>query len=510
MLLEAAAFLDRDLQRDSHLLYSAAPRQPKITEPALTARVSTARPLRRILGLGFGLAFAFGTMVGVGILRLPGMVAAAAGTPSLIITCWCIGAAYALMGAVSVSELAAAYPEAGGFRVYARQAFGDRAGFVVGWIDWLAAVATLAYASVSAIEFAGTLWPALARNEIVAAIALLTLFTAMHCHGVRIGTSITSAASALIGSLLLVLIVACFLAPPALHGVGASEGSTRSLLSAGTLWALVPAIRALLTAYDGWYAPIYTAEECVNASRTLPRCIIGGALLTAVFYVGINLALLRVLALPILAASKLPVAAAAQRVLPHGSAVVMTALSILIMLSLINGNAIMGSRVLFSMGREGWIPQQAAAVNRGGTPYAALLATMLTSSAMILTGTFNQLIALFAVLILLYYIAAFLAVFVLRRRLPNAPRPYRAFGYPLSTAVVLLGSVAFLILGVIEDWRSGATALIFLSLCAPAYALASRSRRSKRVDDRDAHRGVAVHGRERTDRSFEPDPASYE
>jgi APA family basic amino acid/polyamine antiporter len=98
-------------------------------------------------------------MLGVGILRLPGTVAAAAGSPTVIIICWCLGALYALMGAVSVSELAAMYPEAGGFRVYARRAFGDRAGFVVGWIDWLASVATIAYAAVSAIEFLATLLP---------------------------------------------------------------------------------------------------------------------------------------------------------------------------------------------------------------------------------------------------------------------------------------------------------------------------------------------------------------
>jgi basic amino acid/polyamine antiporter, APA family len=441
--------------------------------------VTTARPLRRILGLGFGLAFAFGTMVGVGILRLPGMVAAAAGTPILIITCWCIGALYALMGAVSLSELAAMYPEAGGFRVYARRAFGDRAGFVVGWIDWLASVATLAYASVSAIEFVGTVWPALARNETVAAVAVLGVFTIMHSSGVRMGSTITSAASALIGILLLVLIVACFFAAPSTPRAGTHEGVGGAVLSAGTLLALVPAIRALLTAYDGWYAPIYTAEECVNASRTLPRSIIGGALLVALLYVALNVALVRVLSVPVLAASKLPVAAASQVVLPHGSASLMTALSILIVLGLINSNAITGPRVLFSMAREGWISTKAAAVNRGGTPYVALLATTLTSAAMILTGTFNQLIALFAVLILLYYIAAFLAVFVLRRRSPDLPRPYKAFGYPVTTFVVLVGSVGFLIVGIVEDWRSGVMALVFLSLCIPAYALASRSRRAR-------------------------------
>lgn len=443
--------------------------------------MTAARPLRKILGLGFGLAFAFGTMVGVGILRLPGMVAAAAGSTGLIIFCWCIGALYTLMGAVSISELAAMYPEAGGFRVYARRAFGERAGFVVGWIDWLASVATIAYAAVSAVAFLGAWWPAITHHVTLAALAIVAAFTAAHFFGLRFGSSITSVSSAIIGVLLLALVAGCFLAAPETHpavslGAGAAPST---LLSAGALLALVPAIRALLTAYDGWYAPIYTAEECVDASRTLPRSIIGGALLVSALYVTLNVALLRVLSVPRLAASDLPVATAAQIVLPHGSAALLTALSILIALGLVNSNAIMGPRVLFSMAREGWISEKAAAVSRGGTPWVALLITTLTSAAMILTGSFEQLIALFAVLILLYYIAAFLAVFVLRRRAPQVPRPYRAFGYPVTTLIVLLGSIGILAATLLEDWRSGVTALIFLSLCVPAYALAARSRRDR-------------------------------
>ena len=446
--------------------------------------VTTARPLRRILGLGFGLAFAFGTMVGVGILRLPGMVAEAAGSPTLIIGCWCLGGLYAFMGAVSVSELAAMYPEAGGFRVYARHAFGEVAGFVVGWIDWLATVATFAYGSVSVIEFVATLWPALAQYETLAAIAVLGIITAMHSAGLRMGSTITSVASATIGVLLLLLILGCFLVTPVAQSVtpvGVAAGH-KSLPSVVALLTLVPALRAILTACDGWYAPIYTAEESLDASRTLPRSIIGGAVLVGVLYVAINAALLRVLPVPVLAASKLPVADAAQVVLPHGSASLMTALSILIVLGLINSNAIMGPRVLYSMAREGWISPKIAAVSRGGTPYVALSITTLTGAAMILSGTFNQIIATFTVLILLYYIAAFLAVFTLRRRLPQASRPYRAFGYPVSTLVVLTGSVIFLVVAIVEDWHSGLTALIFLSLCVPAYAFAARSRRVRLLE----------------------------
>jgi basic amino acid/polyamine antiporter, APA family len=154
-----------------------------------------------------------------------------------------------------------------------------------------------------------------------------------------------------------------------------------------------------------------------------------------------------------------------------------TVLSLLIVLGLINATSIMAPRVLFSIAREGWIPQQAAMVNRGGTPVVALAATMVGSSLMILTGSFNEIISLFAVVVLLIYIATFLAVFALRRRYPAATRPYRALGYPVSTAIVLVGSVAFLVAAVVEDWRSAVTAVVFLSMCVPAYALAARSRR---------------------------------
>src|SRR5581483_8778458 len=197
-----------------------------------------------------------------------------------IIGCWCLGGLYALMGAVSVSELAAMYPEAGGFRVYARHAFGEVAGFIVGWIDWLATVATFAYGSVSVIEFVATVWPAVAQNEALAAIAVLGIVTAIHSAGLRMGSTITSVASATIGVLLLFLILGCFLVSPVTQSVapvGVAAG--HKVLSAGALLALVPALRAILTACDGWYAPIYTAEESLNAGRTLPRSIIGGAVL---------------------------------------------------------------------------------------------------------------------------------------------------------------------------------------------------------------------------------------
>ena len=194
------------------------------------------------------------------------------------------------------------------------------------------------------------------------------------------------------------------------------------------LFALVTAMRSILTAFDGWYAPIYMAEENTDPVRTLPRAIIGGAALVAVLYLMINLAMLHVLPLSVLAASQLPAADAAR------------------------------------------------VVSDGGTPRTSLALTSVVVAVLILTGTFEQIVALFAVLFLVYYVSAFLAVFVLRYREPDLQRPYRAFGYPLTTAVVLVSSVAFLVAAIADDPRSGVIAAVFLAACAPAYSWSARRR----------------------------------
>jgi APA family basic amino acid/polyamine antiporter len=441
---------------------------------------ATARPLRRILGVGFGLALVFGTMVGVGILRLPGTVAAALGDRTLIMVAWGLGGLYSLMGAVAVAELAAMIPETGGFRVYARRAFGDGVGFAVGWVDWLTNVASLAYVAVTAVAFCGALWPQATVFPRAAAILVLGVFTGVHWVGLRIGSSLTALISTAIGILLMILVVGCFVVPPAAAGAGPALAKTAAslpLMSLAMVFSMVPALRAILTAYDGWYTPIYMAEENTDPARTLPRAIIGGTFLVVALYLVINLAMLRVLPLPVLAASQLPAADAARVILPRGGAELVTVISLLTVLSLLNNILLAAPRVLFAIGRDGLITEKAAIVSRGGTPRIALALTSAAVVLVILTGSFDQIIALSAVLFLIYYSAAFLSVFVLRYRLPDLARPYKAWGYPFSTAIVLAGSIAFLVAAIAEDPRSGIIAAAFLASCAPAYAWLVRNRR---------------------------------
>jgi APA family basic amino acid/polyamine antiporter len=437
------------------------------------------RPLRRILGLGFGLAMVFGGTVGVGILRLPGTLAATLGDSRLIVLFWILGGVYALLGAVSVAELAAMLPQAGGFYVYARRAFGSGTGFLVGWSDWVNDVATLAYGSITAMTFFAALWPASAPYARWGAVLIMVGFTGLHWVGLRLGSSLTRLISLAIGSMMLILVALCFLARPAAAG-GAPMPMTAAslpLLSLPMVSALVSAIRAVLLTYDGWYAPIYLAEESTDPGRMLPRALIGGTIVLIVLYVLINIAMLRVLPLPVLAASDLPAAAAARIVFPRGGAELVTVIALLTVLSLINATLLMAPRVLLAIGRDGFFTQKAAAVSAGGTPRLALAVSSAATIALILSGTFEQIIALATVLFLLNYIATYVSLFVLRRREPDLPRPYRAFGFPFTTGIVCVGCVLVLVAAVIEDIRSALAAGLLLTACAPVYAWIARRRR---------------------------------
>jgi APA family basic amino acid/polyamine antiporter len=435
-------------------------------------------PLARILGLGFGLAMVFGGTVGVGILRLPGTLAATLGDSRLILVFWIVGGLYALLGAVSVAELAAMLPRAGGFYVYARRAFGSGAGFVVGWSDWINEVAALAYGSITAMTFLAALWPAATSYARLGAVLIIAAFTALHWVGLRLGSSLTRLISLSIGLMMLILVVACFFVPPAAQTSVPLPLSAAALplASMGMLAALVSAMRNVLLTYDGWYSPIYLAEENTDPGLTLPRALIGGTVVLIVLYVSVNAALLRVLPLSALASSDLPAATAARLVFPHGGGELVTLISLFTVLSLVNATLLITPRVLLAIGRDGLFTRKAAAVSASGTPRLALSVSSAAAIALILSGTFEQIIALATVLFLVNYISAYAALFVLRRREPGLPRPYRAFGFPFTTAVVLVGSVLALIAAILEDPHSALAAGILLAACAPIYAWIVRRR----------------------------------
>src|SRR5438128_6949690 len=150
------------------------------------ARVAEKRGLMRILGVGFGLAVIVGSTLGIGILRTPGLVAAQLATPGAILTVWIVGGLYTLLGAICLTELGAMLPQAGGYYVYARRAFGDTVGFAVGWTDWLTYCAVLGYVSIGMSEFVALLVPSLGGAVTPVAVSLLLGFVGLQWMGVRV------------------------------------------------------------------------------------------------------------------------------------------------------------------------------------------------------------------------------------------------------------------------------------------------------------------------------------
>jgi APA family basic amino acid/polyamine antiporter len=446
---------------------------PPIHRPAGPAPPAPHGRLLNILGVAFGLAGAVGGTIGGGILRTPGLVAGELGSDAAVLTAWILGGIYGLLGAVCVAELGTCLPQSGGWTVYARRAFGPGAGFLVGWTDWLGHCAGVAWVAITAGDYALALLPDLPCDSKGIALLLLLLFTAIQLLGVRAGGGSQLLLSLAKTLALLLLVAACFLLKhPAAAAAGAPVAAELAAAAQPLpLAAWVLALQAIISTYDGWHSPIYFAEEFSQPARDLPRSLIGGVLAVIAIYVLINLALLRVLPLADLAASSLPLAAAANRLAGEIGALLITALALVSVLGLINTSILSAPRVLYSLARAGLLPAVTGRVNAGGTPWVALLLTTVAMALLILCGDFSILLAIASFLYVLLYASGILALFVLRWREPGLERPFRAWGHPLSGLIVLAGSLAFLIGALFDDRGHSLAALALVVAALPVYGL---------------------------------------
>jgi APA family basic amino acid/polyamine antiporter len=253
---------------------------------------------------------------------------------------------------------------------------------------------------------------------------------------------------------------------------GGTVGAPRALAHAGFFLILVPivaALRAIIVAYDGWYEGIYFTEEDTDVTNHLPRAMIGGVLIILGLYLLMNLAFFHVLSLPTLAASTLPAADAARVIFPAWSGIFVTVLSLLTLLSLMNAVLLGAPRILFGIGRDGLFSRRATQVGASGTPRVALLFTAVGVAFFIASGKFEEIIAVASILIAALYFVNYLAVIVLRVREPDMPRPFRAWGYPVTTGLVLVGSLLFLIAAIHDDPPTALRAAGFLFAALPVY-----------------------------------------
>ncbi len=442
------------------------------TTPGITP--VTAQPtgrLLRVLGVGFGLAVTIGNTIGAGILRAPGDVAANVGSDALFLGLWIVGGIYALLGALSLAELGAMMPRSGGQYIFARTGIGEYAGFVVGWNDWVSTCGSVAAVSIVLAESASALVPVFAGRTMYVAAALVAGFTVLLWQGVRIGARVQALTSTLKAVALLALVAACFmmtadhLSPPA---------PLATAVRLAPVAAIVLALQAVIYTYDGWTGIIYFSEEVRDPGRDIPRAMFAGVLSVTAIYLLINIAFLHVLPLAALAGQPLAAATVATALFGERGDTIVSAIVVIALLSSVNALLPMSARVLFAMSSDGLFHRIATRVNAGGTPTVALGLSALIAIAFILTGTFQAVIALLAVFFVANYVLSFVALLLLRRRASTAPRPYRAWGYPVTTLIALAGSVAFLVATVVGDPGTALKAAVVGAVSYPAYLLIRR------------------------------------
>jgi len=421
----------------------------------------------RVLGVGFGLAVIIGNTIGAGIFRAPGQIAEQLPHPWIFLSIWVLGGVYALLGAISLAELGTMIPRSGGQYVFSRYALGEYAGFIVGWSDWISTCGSTAAVSLVIGTFSGALFPVLNGKGPGVAAAVAIVFAVLQWHGIVWGSTIQNVTSLLKALAFFVLIAAAF----AFGGGGGALTSSQTYSTATiTMTAIVVSLQSAIYTYDGWSGVIYFSEEVDRPGRDVPRALFAGVLTIMAIYLLVNVALLYVLPISSIAGKEFAAGEAANVIFGSYGDTIFRVLTIVSMLSGINALHLMATRVIYAMSRDGLFSERAAVVNVGGTPTVSLFLSAAIAVLFIVFGkTFEKVITVCAFFFVANYVLSFVSLFVLRYREPEKQRPYRAWGYPFTPGLALLGSVLFLAGAIYADRENSVYALLLLAASYPVF-----------------------------------------
>ncbi|MCP4313531.1 MAG: APC family permease [Bacteroidetes bacterium] len=430
---------------------------------------NTGQQQKRKLSSGFTLAVTIGGIIGLGILRTPGEVASVAPNPFLFVSLWVIGGMFALLSIVVAAELVAMTPRSGGTYSLVRHAYGPFPGFVIGWVDWLSFVADIALKAVVVTEFATLLFPAMDPWQIPLAIMVSTVFAALQLRSVAMSARIQQFAAAAIA-----LIVVGFTLALVFAGSDPVIDTAPAPRTSGGLGAWSIVIAALVYTYDGWLYSAYFSGEIKGGGRALVRASIKGVVVVILLYVFLAAALAWKVPLESLAGNELALAKALEMVVsPLASTVVLVAA---VVMTLAHQNVLYMStpRIIQAMAVDGLAVKRAGEISKGGNPVFAVLISWGLSVGLIIIGGFEFLLHLSVFFHLFVYVLLIAGVIILRKRQPDADRPYRAWGHPWSTLICLLGWISFTLFQTIVEIETAIYAGIMVAISWPAYRLITK------------------------------------
>jgi APA family basic amino acid/polyamine antiporter len=414
--------------------------------------------LVRQLGLFDSTMILMGIVIGSGIFLMTGIIAKSLPSGGMLLLAWVVGGGITLTGALVYAELGAAMPEAGGQYVYLREAYGSFVAFLSGWVIFLVYMCGgIALLGVAFSEYFGSFFPLLSNttylistdifsvsNGQVVAVVLIILFSLANYIGVVFGKMVQNTLTVIkIGAILLLIIFGLLVdkGVPIDLSFDAS-GISFSQLVVGFGVAMV----AVFWAFDGWNNVNFVAGEIKNPARNLPLTLILGTALVGLIYVMVNVVYLK--ALPISEmAGVVTIADSASSVLFGTTATMFLTVAILISIAgALNGSVLVGARVYYAMAKDGLFFKKMATVHpRFKTPSVAIVTQAVWSSVLALSGTIEQLFIYIIFSAVIFWIITVAGVFILRKKQPDLPRPYKTWGYPVTPIIFIIACMGILI-----------------------------------------------------------------
>ncbi|MFL5508557.1 MAG: APC family permease [Gemmatimonadaceae bacterium] len=437
--------------------------------------------LRRVIGFSGGTALIVGITIGAGIFRKPPTIAGLVPNPLVIIALWSAFGVISICGALAIAELSSLLPRPGGVYVFLREAYGDAAAFVFGWLYVLVTTPTAiaALATVFA-EFLLNLLaaPPAAPAVQMIAIAAIVLLTSANVLGARVGAAVSEATTLVKVTALAAIILGAFLL---------GHGSLSNITAGGVMQrgGLARAVASVIWSYDGWIAVSMIAGEVVAPERLMKRIIIAGMLVIVTLYVAANLAYLYMMPVGVMAQQKEAIARTVMTAIAGPASGVAVLLAIMLsVFGALNGNLLAKPRVAYAMARDGLIFSFLGETHRRwSTPWTALVLQSAVAIIMVLVlRDFDTLTTYFVVVEWAALIFAVAAVFVLRRKMAGVDRPFRTPGYPLVPLLFVVGTtvgVSAIVWGEIQVGNfSPIYGLVIAAAGFPVYHLWNRMKRS--------------------------------
>jgi APA family basic amino acid/polyamine antiporter len=408
-----------------------------------------------------------GSIIGAGIFLVSGVVAEHVQSPAGFLGVWLVGGLLALAGALTNGELGSLFPRGGGEYVYLREAYGPAFGFLSGWASfWIGfpgSIATLAAGfGLAVVELTGIAGSATASVLAIASVVGLTIVNALGLRPAKWTQNILS-------SVKLVALVG-LLAAAAFAGRGERVHFTPFFASGERAESLAIALVPVLFAYTGWNAATYVAGEMRDARRNLARALVLGTGVSITLYLAINAAYVSAFTITELRGIGNPAQASVQRLLGPGSAAILTALVAVSILSSLQATILTGPRIYQAMAEDALFPQAFARLHRRTrVPVVAMVFQGLIACALLLSGTFERLLAFTTFAIVLFSTLAGAAAIVLRIRRPEQPRAFRVPGYPFTPLAFVAANLWVLVSVVATGAREALVGLAIVALGVPAY-----------------------------------------